>query len=150
MAWRAITENDLLQRISGDELDSIRSAALADGQEDPVPTLLEQVADFVRGYIAANAANTLGATGTIPERLILPACDYAVVNVFSRVAGMLIDTNETRQKASDAAIRLFERVSEAKYNVEQPATAGTDVESSPSPSFETPSNVFQPANQDGI
>jgi hypothetical protein len=150
MAWRSITEADLLQRISADELESIREAALGDDQGDPIATHLSQVADYVRGYIAANAANTLGAAGTIPERLIVPACDYALVNVFSRLSGMLLDANDTRKRASDAAIRLFERVADGHYAVEQPTEAGTEVEASPSPSFTTPTHVFQPSNQDGL
>ena len=150
MSWRAITETDLLQRISGDELAAIRESALADDQDDPVAGHISQVTDFVRGYIAACAANTLGEEGTLPERLIRPACDILLVDFFSRVAGMLIDLNDTRQKARDAAIRLLEQVAACSYAIEQPTTAGTEVESAPSPSFGTPAHTYQRTDQDGL
>ena len=150
MAWRAITEDDLKQRISGDELAAIREAALAESQADPVAGHISQVTDFVRGYIAANSANTLGTEGTLPERLIRPACDILVVDFFSRVAGMLIDLNDTRQKARDAAVRLLEHVAAGSYAIEQPTTASTEEEAAPSPSFGTPSHSFQHEHQDGL
>ena len=66
MAWRAITEADLLTRISGPELESFREAGLAQNQEDPIAASMTQVTGTIRGYVAACAKNTLGPEGTIP------------------------------------------------------------------------------------
>ena len=120
MAWRTVTENDLKQKFSGDELEAVRSAGLADGQADPIPGHLKNVTDFVRGYIKAWPPNKLGAEGTLPERLILPAIDYLVVEVCSRVAGLLIDLNDTRRQARKDALALFDRVATGRYAIESP------------------------------
>lgn len=126
MAWRTVTEQDLLQKFSSDELEALRSAGLASGQADPIAGHIEQLVNFVQGFIAANPANTVGEAGTLPERLILPAIDYLVVEVSSRVAGLLIDLNNTRVQARKDALALFDRVANNRYAVEQPATAGVE------------------------
>lgn len=150
MAWRAITEADLLQRISGDELEALRAAALGTTQEDPVASHIDQTTELVRGYIGACSQNTLGPEGTLPERLILPACDLLVVDVGSRVAGMLIDLNETRKEARKAAVRLLENVAACRFAIEKPETAGEDSPSPPGPSMYTRAKQFTRADQDGI
>lgn len=126
MAWRTVTESDLLQKFSGDELEALRSAGLASGQADPIAGNIRQLVDFVRGYISTHPSNRLGPDGTLPERLILPAIDYLVVDVSSRVAGMLIDLNDTRKGAKADAVRLFERVSVGLFRVEDATEFAAD------------------------
>jgi hypothetical protein len=150
MSWRALTEADILQRLSGAELEALREAALADSQADPVAAQIAQTVDFVRGYIAANASNTLGPVDTLPERLILPAVDILCVDISTRAAGMLIDPDGQRAKAKQDAIRLVERVADGKYAVEAPETATTETASSSTPKYITPTSNFNAASQDGI
>jgi hypothetical protein len=150
MAWRAITETDLLQRISGDELEALRASALDDDQTDPVAEHISQTTELVRGYIAACSRNELGADGTIPERLIRAACDLLVVDVSSRSAGLLIDLNDTRKAARDAAIRLLEQVAACRFAIEQPDDAGDDSPETPAPSMYDKTLYFSRAAQDGV
>lgn len=150
MAWRAITESDVLQRISGDELSALRASALADGQEDPVAEHIAQVTDLVRGYISACASNSLGPDGTLPERLIRAACDILVVDISTRSAGILIDLSETRKDARDAAVRLLEQVAACRYAIETPEEAGTETTMSPSPSMYRKHRHFRRRDQEGI
>lgn len=126
MAWRTVTEQDLLQKFSSDELEALRSAGLASGQADPIAGHIVQLVNFVQGYIAANPANTVGPAGMLPERLILPAIDCLLVDVSSRVAGLLIDLNDTRKQARKDALTLFAQVASGHYAVEQPTTPGDD------------------------
>ena len=150
MAWRSITEDDVLQQLSGDELAALREAALGDGQDDPVADQVDQVADLVRGYIAANVANTLGEAATIPERLIHSAVAILVVDINKRAGGLLIDPNDARADARKEATRLLERVADGKFSVEQPSTAGDETEASVSPAVDSPTRLFTDDNQDGI
>jgi hypothetical protein len=150
--WRAPTESDLLGSISSDELEGLRGASLAQGQSDPVAPALQKTVDLVRGYIAGNAENVLGPEGTLPERLIGPAMDVALVSIGSRVVGIIFDPDNIRRDNSRAAIRLFERVSEGKYQVEKPdtAAAANQQATASSPSFSDTSSTFDRTSQDGI
>lgn len=126
MAWRAVTEADLLRKISGDELAAIRAAALADGQEDPILSTIASITDTARGYIATWGGNKLGPTGTLPERLIATVVDIIVVSVSARVAGLLIDPNDVRKKANDLAYRVLEQVAAGRFRIEDPAEISAD------------------------
>ena len=150
MAWRAITEADLLQRLSGDELEAFRAASLGSAQGDPVQGAIEQVTEQVRGYIAAHSANTLGPAGTLPARLIRAACDLLVIDVSTRAAGTLIDPDGVRKRNADAATRLLEQVAGGDYAIEEPEEAGTDSAAAPGPSTFTRDRTFDRASQDGI
>ena len=150
MSWRVITEADLLKKLSSDELEAIRAAGLASGQADPVSAHLADVTNFVRGFIAANSGNVLGSEGTLPERIILPAIDYLVVDIGSRVAGLLIDPEGIRKTSYDNANRLFRDIAQGNFAIEAPETESTETESAPSPSFYTKTREFSRENQDGI
>lgn len=151
MAWRTLTESDLLTRLSGAELAGFRAAALGESQEDPVEYILEQVTDLVRGYIAGNRNNTLGTAGTLPAKLIGPAVDLALMEVMKRAAGIVIDPAGARAEAAKAAERLLVRVADGKFAIEEPEEAATDdVAPAPSPSFSGRTGSFSRANQDGI
>ena len=147
MSWRAITEADLLLRLSGSELDALREAALGDGQADPIQGAIDQVTELARGYIAANGGVTLGAAGTLPERLIAPCVDILVVDVSGRAAGTLSDPNETRRDAYRAAIRLLEQVAAGNYSIDDPDDGA---EQSASPSISEKTRTHDRTSQDGI
>jgi hypothetical protein len=125
MAWRAITEDDVLTRISGAELAALRAAALGEDQEDPVDDVLTQITNMVRGYCAARASNAMGASGTIPEVLLGAALDLIVVEISKRAAGTLIDPEGTREEAVRNALRLLERVADGKFSVDDDGEDGT-------------------------
>lgn len=150
MAWRAISEVDLLQRMSSTELEAIRESGLSDSQGDPVADTIDQVTELVRGYIAANRNNKLGTAGTLPERLIRSACDILVVDVSTRVGGVLIDLSETRKDAKRDAIRLLEQVAAGTYAIEEPDTEGDDSQAAPTPSLYDKTRYFKRCDQEGI
>jgi hypothetical protein len=153
MTWRAPTESDLLDRISAEELQSLRMASLAQGQGDPIATTLQTVVDEVRGYIAANRENVLGPLGTLPPRLIGPAMDLLLLKIGSRLVGIVFDPDNIRRDAAREARRLLERVSDGRYQVEHPGTPADASQqgSAPRPSFaDTRPSNFHPSHQDGI
>jgi len=120
MSWAAITEAHIVTHIAGAELEGLRAAALADGQVDPVQPSIDQVTELVRGYVAACATNTLGDAGTIPTRLLGPACTLVICEIINRVPGYELD--DDRGDARDKAIRLLEQVAACNYAIEDPET----------------------------
>lgn len=121
MAWRAITEADLVTKISGAELEGYRGAALAASQPDPVQPAIDQVVAEVRGYIAANAANSLDPdTATIPERLIGAAISRIIIQIMSRAGGSVMDPNDVRRKAAADALELLKNVASAQFAIDPP------------------------------
>lgn len=152
MSWRIPTETDLLEAISGDELESLRTAVLSLGQADPIPGHLATVAEECRGYIAANPKNTLGPAGTVPPRLIRACVDIAILRVGSRAAGFLIDPEGIRRKNHDDAIRLFEKVAAGTFAVERPdeAADSTQQNTITDPVFRSRPRRFTHHTQDGI
>ncbi len=120
MAWRSITEADVLTRLSGPELETFRSAALADDQADPVADAIRYVVDFARGHIAACSNNRLGASGTVPEKLVGACLDLIAIEIMKRAGGVVIDPQDARSSAAREARRVLERVADCKFAVELP------------------------------
>lgn len=118
MAWRAITEKDLLTKLSASELAGIR--ANAERGTDPVGDSSALVTEQVRGYVASNPSNAIGPAGTLPERLIGAAVALLVPELYGRTGGLLIDLSDVRKKAAESAERLLRDVAAARFAVEVP------------------------------
>lgn len=126
MSWAAIAESDVITHISSAEIEGLRSAALADGQTDPVAPAISQVTSLVRGYVAACRRNELDADTTkIPTRLLGAACDMVVAEIIGRVPGY--DLDEIRQGKYDKALKLMDRVADCKFSIEDPDTGEDQV-----------------------
>jgi len=125
MSWIAITEEDLLTRMSGSELEAFRAAGLTEGQGDPIATIILAVVEEIRGYIAAGGY-TLGLPETIPVRLASAALDRIVWEVMKRPGATIMDTNDARKEANEAALRLFREVAAGRFAIEDPATGETN------------------------
>lgn len=125
--WRAITEQDLLQHISGVELDTFRAVVLGEGQADPIAGYLTAAAKEAASYAAA-AGYEIGDQGTAPEELIESCCARVVIKVQARAAGTLIDPDGIRQKAASEALSLFKDVSKGNYLLTEPLTATMQAE----------------------
>lgn len=121
--WRKITEADLLTRLSANELDTIRSIAEGESRGDPVAEAVANVTAKVRGYIAGNRSNVIGPAGTIPETLIDVAVALLVVDLYGRSAGLLVDLNDVRKAAAQAAERTLRDVASGSFRVELPGAS---------------------------
>jgi hypothetical protein len=127
MAWRSITELDMLTRISAGELNGIRTRAEEEGFGDIIAQSKTNVSEKIRGFVAGNSSNKIDATpGTIPENLIDIAVAILVVDLYSRSGGIVIDINETRIKASDAAERTLRDVASGSFAVSKPEGVASD------------------------
>ena len=119
--WRTVDETDLAATVSQGEVDAFRADGPTDGS-DPVARLLQSTVDAVRGYISCNGAVRMGPSGTIPRGLVIPAMDYAMGKVLNRIA---VPLSEDRRKALEAAMALFEKISQGAITPESYTEDGT-------------------------
>lgn len=148
MSWISITEAEVQTRLTGPELTALKQSALASGQTNPLPEIVEQVIDEIRGYIAA-AGNVLGDGQTIPQKLLGTALAMIRYRLCTRlpVASLL---TQQRIEENSAALRLLERVSDGKFLVEEPSTESTEDISNPTPSVTAKTENFDSTDQNGV
>jgi len=137
----------VLTVLSETELATYRAASLAAGQGDPLAPTLVQVVDLVRGYVGAYRPNTLGARGTIPQKLLAPALDLVAVRLPQRVG---VSPKDVRQAAAVSAVRLLERVAAGEFTIEEPAEATDELASAPSPTISAHHRRFSWREEEGI
>lgn len=126
MAWRELTETDVLGVMNSAEVAAYQAAVVGLGQ-DPLADCTVTVVNQCRGYIADNPANSLAAGVTLPERVHLSALHLIRVEMLTRLD---LEVSKDRESAKRDAIRFFERVSEGKVAIEQP-TGAIDTASPP-------------------
>jgi len=129
MAWRNVTQDDILLKMAGPELDAFRSAALesSPSQADPIAGIINQVVTLCRAQVARNISNTPMEAGvTLPEGLIAPAVDLMVLAIMSRAAGTIIDPDGHRKEAARRANEIFDKVARAELVVEAANPANLD------------------------
>jgi hypothetical protein len=113
MSWRRPELRDLTAKLNQREVDMFRAHPDFASQSDPASDILEQTAEFVRGFCRTNKQVKMSpVAGSIPEGLISPAMDYAVYDVLKRIN---VTPNEARKAAWEKAIELFEKVAKGEY-----------------------------------
>jgi hypothetical protein len=125
MSWITLTEAGVQTKLSGAELVALKTAALAVGQTNPLPEVLTLVTREVRGYVAANSKNVLGAEGTIPDELESAALNRIRYELATRlpVASLL---TQARTDANTAATALFKEVAADRFRIVPPVTEATE------------------------
>lgn len=127
--WSALTVEDIQSGLSQPELDALSGVGLAEGQADPLPTVIALVTDEIRGYIAANGRNTLGPAGTIPPQVRSAACAMVIWRYAGRLAngkaGELL-RSETRKQDYEDAQKLLRDASQDRFSIEQPDDTGPE------------------------
>jgi hypothetical protein len=146
MAWIIPAESDVLTVLSETELATYRAAATASGQADPLAPTLAQVVDLVRGYVGAYRPNTLGAAGTIPQKLLAPALDLVAVRLPQRVG---VSPKDVRQIAATQAVKLLEQVASGDFNIEEPDDASMETTSAPRPTICARHREFSRREEEG-
>lgn len=145
MAWITLTAADLLGKFAGAEDDAARTAALAVGQADPVPGIIEQVVREVRGYVAGCAQNNVGPEGTIPDELKGAALNRIRFECSTRIpGGALMD--EDRRASNRDALALLRDVAACRLAITQPETVSPEIIAGPG--FQVASNNRRKARRD--
>jgi hypothetical protein len=129
MSWSAITEADVKTGTSGLELEGLRTQALADGQADPLPGVIAQVTDEIRGYVLAGGY-PVGPASTLPPQLRSAARAMIRWRLGSRLPAPALQT-EPRRKEYEDALTLCRDVAARKFKPEAPASAGPETQPAP-------------------
>jgi len=112
--WRKPTEDDIVATISQDELDAYKTSS--NWATDPVATLCDRAASYVRGYLATNGNIRLSPNEhEIPEACISPAMDYLAFDILKRLG---VGISDERKEARRDAIAYFDKIATGKLSVE--------------------------------
>lgn len=119
MSWITLTEDQVLRRFAGAELSALRSAALAPGQDDPLPEVITQVTREIRAYVAGCATNQLGAEGTIPDECEGAALARIGFEIATRLPVRQLLT-EDRKEANRNAVTFLSKISKCEVRIVPP------------------------------
>jgi hypothetical protein len=147
--WITIPADKLAQVISGPEVDAAKSAALAEGQSDPVPDIIEAAVNRVRGKVAVRYR--LGAAGTVPAQLVSTTLIIIRIEALSRLP---VDdlVNEARKMLFHDAIKTLDDVAAGRFLIEEPGIDEVAPENmaTPSPAFGRRNLHLQMHQTDGL
>lgn len=110
--WRKVAEADLNSSLAQSEIEAYRRSA--DFEHDPVESQIRQVCSYVRGCIRSGGAKVRMAREEdwLPESLISPAMDYLRFQILTR---MNQPVNESRTKAYENALALFDQLRKGEF-----------------------------------
>jgi hypothetical protein len=149
MAWEPITDELILGKSAGAEVDAARSAALAQGQADPVPGIVAQVVREIRSYVATCERNKLGPAGTIPDELLGCALNRIRFECATRIPGGALLDDDRRKANSDAWAQLRDAAA-CKVTIEQPTDVSPEVTAAPpAPRWKARRRQFTRRQEDG-
>jgi len=119
--WRAFTEEDVLNSMSGTEVTAYRTKLLKDGQADPLTGLLSTFAGKVRDSIRSCSENSLDED---PLSLPLSAIDVAAVLTRQRLLTRYTSTeiSKGREMEYREAVDWLKRVERCVVKITPPGT----------------------------
>ncbi|MGF1450263.1 MAG: hypothetical protein ACFB20_12720 [Opitutales bacterium] len=117
--WIQLTPQSLRDYLSGPQLEALQTAALASGQTDPLPRLIEATAAFVRASVAAFAGNQLSATPhSVPPELVETTAILALEAAWLRLPDL--ELTRAQQRRAVEARRLLRDVTRGQLAVTRP------------------------------
>jgi len=148
MSWITLTEAKVQDRLTADELDSLKTLSVSSGGA-PLADVLSGVIGEVRGYVGAGGY-TLGAGATIPEELLEAAVSIARYRLILRLPAEKLLMTPERVADKNAAVDLLKTlVARGKFGIVAPTTAATDQAGPAVPSFADKTLYFDKTSQDG-
>lgn len=143
MAWIVPSENDLGERLAAAELTALQNAATG-AHGNTVPDIMTSVVAEVRGRVAANKQNRLGAAGTIPEELRSAALAIARWRALSRLPSLRSLQDDARRMEYTDALALLASVARGEFAIEQPEDPiDVDTAGIPDPAVGDPRSEFE-------
>lgn len=120
MAWRTLTRDDLIAKLSETEANAFSKKAWT---LDPIPPILVMTCDYVRDACRSNGNVRLSPVEhSIPGGCITKALDYAIFDLLKRIG---VPIGKDREKARDKAEEYFDRIAEGKVNPESYGASDT-------------------------
>ncbi|MFA5263063.1 MAG: hypothetical protein WC378_04505 [Opitutaceae bacterium] len=153
--WITLSVEQLATAKAAALVDALRTAALGDGQDDPLPEILSGVVTRIRAEIAAGGRTRLDVSPTkLPPSLKALALRMALREAQSRVnAGGALPLSDDEKEEWRQDLRYLERIAKGEITVEEsdsPETAPTVQASTPSPLITARDRRFTRHDQDGI
>lgn len=120
-AWTTIAVTDLRPLMLAEQLDALRTEALAPGQPDPFTEIAPSVIAKVRAYIASNPENRVDANlATVPPELKIDVGYLVLAPMMIRLGQPL---SADQQKQVDIAHSTLVALREKKLLVSKPDDA---------------------------
>ena len=130
MSWITLSQTNVLAALTGPEVTALQTAALGDGQPDPLADTILKVIQEVRGYVAGNQMNRLGEGATIPQELESDAIAIIRYRALNRLPDVGLLTESRRAEYRDALAHLKD-VARGLVRLEVPADVSTQVIAGP-------------------
>jgi len=120
-AWSTITTEDVYDYLAAEQVAALESEALGDDQDDPLPAIIQDVAQRIRAEVRANASNVVDSTEySIPPELRGAAMALIVETAQSRLP--VLEMTDDQIRLANAARALLKRVATGEI----PITAGVE------------------------
>jgi hypothetical protein len=152
MAWITPTVDHLQEVVSATEYEAITSAVLGDGQTGPAlaAAALTKWTEHARGYVPLSIS--LGAPGTIPEKLLITVLVLARRGIFSRLPGLESLHGDLRNEEIRTAERTLQDCQRGEFRLEEPTTpaAATEQGATLQPAIHTRPRRFARGDEDGL
>lgn len=120
MSWITLTESNLATYQAGKLVDAMKTKALAEGQENPLPEAVRIVAAKIRGAIKAGGYSCDRNSAKIPAELERDALALIVAVTKPRLSLELKDDEKT---ANLKALELLDKIAAGNFAVSVPENA---------------------------
>lgn len=118
--WIQLTVADLEDYLLAPQVAALRTAALADGQDDPVERTIADVVVEVRNRVAQCGTNKVSPTeGTIPPELLVHAAYIALERAQGRIPSLTLEDFQVRM--ANEARRVMREVGQCDFKITQPS-----------------------------
>ncbi|HBR95712.1 MAG TPA: hypothetical protein DEA90_16265 [Opitutae bacterium] len=118
--WTTLTLTDLEDYLLAPQIAALRTAALADGQDDPVARTIADVVIEVRNRVAQCGTNKVSPTaGTIPPELLVHAAYIALERAQGRIPSLTLEDFQIRM--ANEARKILREVGKCDFKITQPS-----------------------------
>ncbi len=126
--WITLTDADLQTKLAAGEYASITTAQLPEGvtAASVIAAEIASTTGMVRGYVAGQLSNTLGAGVTIPGELKDTALVIVRHKIFSRLPGLKRLLDEPRVREYEDALATLRDVAAGRFRIVPPEEPAAD------------------------
>ena len=146
MNWVPVTTNDVLAVLNSTELTTYQTFRPANGQADPLATLIGHVTSEVLGYVRRRIVPD--ASGNIPDVCLGHAVSIITWRLMLRCGSK---TNlDSRKQLYDEAVKFLQDIAEGKIALARSSNPSTEITGLPQPAIARNRNPASRWKQDGI
>jgi hypothetical protein len=118
MAWITLTEANIKDRLSINEIETWDDAGQDEGSEvSRIPGIITQVTGLVRGRVSTCQQSPLGEAGLIPEELLWAAATIAKNMMLNSIPASGLDTSEGRREEDRQAHEQLAQAADCKLQI---------------------------------